>query len=226
MTQVVAGRISMAAATATLALLASLHVLSPEFDPSWRVVSEYAHGNYGWVLSLMFVAWALSSWALALAFWPELKTRAGRIGLYFLVASGAGQAMASVFDVDHPMHMPAGLMGVLSMPIAALLISASLNSLKPWIARRITLLWTANLIWISLVLFVVTMVVLIVTARRAGGMNFHAKMLPPGVIAMDGWFNRLYVVACCMWTIAVGREIARRGKEERVHEQNEVSVCG
>jgi ABC-type transport system involved in multi-copper enzyme maturation permease subunit len=41
----------------TILLLAILHVLSPEFDPSWRMVSEYAFGQYGWVLSLMFLSW-------------------------------------------------------------------------------------------------------------------------------------------------------------------------
>jgi hypothetical protein len=43
---------------ATILLLAALHVLSPEFSPSWRVISEYAFGHYAWVLSLMFCAWA------------------------------------------------------------------------------------------------------------------------------------------------------------------------
>jgi hypothetical protein len=58
-----AARLAIAAAAAALLLLASLHVLSPEFDPSWRMVSEYANGHYGWVLSLMFAAWGVSSWA-------------------------------------------------------------------------------------------------------------------------------------------------------------------
>jgi hypothetical protein len=48
---------ALALTAATLRLLASLHVLSPEFDPSWRVISEYALGRYGWLLSLMFLAW-------------------------------------------------------------------------------------------------------------------------------------------------------------------------
>lgn len=57
----IAGRISFAASTASLIFLVALHILSPEFDPSWRMVSEYALGNYSWVLSLMFGSWALSS---------------------------------------------------------------------------------------------------------------------------------------------------------------------
>src|SRR5579872_1548392 len=103
-------------AIATILLLAALHALSPEFDPSWRVVSEYANGSYGWILSLMFCAWALSNWALAFELWPEVKTRAGRIGLCLLLMSGIGEAMASVFDINnHPLHEIAGAIGVLAM---------------------------------------------------------------------------------------------------------------
>ncbi len=58
--------LSLAASITTLVCLAALHVLSPEFDPSWRVVSEYALGGHRWALSLMFLAWATSSWGLAL----------------------------------------------------------------------------------------------------------------------------------------------------------------
>ena len=50
-----AAHIAAGAAVATILLLASLHVLSPEFAPSWRMVSEYAFGQYGWVLSVFDV---------------------------------------------------------------------------------------------------------------------------------------------------------------------------
>jgi hypothetical protein len=59
---ITAAWVAIAGAGAVLLLLAGLHVLSPEFDPSFRVVSEYANGRYSWVLSVMFAAWALSSW--------------------------------------------------------------------------------------------------------------------------------------------------------------------
>ena len=164
-----AARVAAGAAVAAILLLASLHALSPEFDPSWRVVSEYANGKYGWVLSLMFSAWALSHWALAFKLWPELQTRAGKIGLFLLILSGVGEAMASVFDINHPMHDLAGAIGVPTMPVAASLISVSLCRAQPWSAAKKSLFSTSNLIWISLVLFVATMVVLIIRFHHAGG---------------------------------------------------------
>src|SRR5690242_14536614 len=84
-TEGIAARVAFGAAAATLLLLASLHILSPEFDPTFRMVSEYALGQYGWVLSLMFLAWGISAWALAIALWTQVTTRAGKVGLWFLV---------------------------------------------------------------------------------------------------------------------------------------------
>jgi hypothetical protein len=40
-----AARLSLAAATAFLAMLAALHVLRPDLDPSWRFISEYEQGG-------------------------------------------------------------------------------------------------------------------------------------------------------------------------------------
>lgn len=122
-----AARVAIAATGAVFLSLASLHVLSPEFDPSWRVVSEYANGRYGWVLSLMFVFWALSSWALAVTLWSQVKGIDGKIAVGFLIAAGVGEAMASVFDINHPLHDLAGMVGVISLPIAAMLISVRLG---------------------------------------------------------------------------------------------------
>jgi hypothetical protein len=201
-----AAHLAAGSAVATILLLAGLHALSPEFDPSWRVVSEYANGRYGWVLSLMFGAWALSTWALAVALWPQIQNHLGRIGLYLLFASGVGEAMASVFDINHPLHDLAGAIGVPTMPVAASLISVSLGRVRPWLSARKSLLWTSNLIWISLVLFVATIVILVLTLHHAGGhLGRHVKQLPPGVIALDGWANRLYVVSCCLWVITVAK---------------------
>jgi hypothetical protein len=58
----------------------------------------------------------------------------------------------------------------------------------------------------SLALFAATMVILVVTLHRAGGhMGPHLTRLPAGVVALDGWANRLYVVACCAWVILTAR---------------------
>lgn len=169
------------------------------------MVSEYANGRHGWVLSLMFVSWALSSWALAFAIWPHIKTAAGKIGLAFLIAAGVGEAMASVFDITHPLHSVAALIGIPSLAIAAMLTSMSLGRAKAWHPAKRVLLWTANLTWISLAVMAASFALLIFTYTWAGG-DMSAGVittLPPGVIAVVGWANRLLVLAYCVWVMTV-----------------------
>ncbi len=187
-----AALMAMAAAALTVLLLATLHVLSPEFDPSRRVVSEYANGRYDWVLSLMFASWAISSWSLAVALWSQLKGIGGKVAVSFLVAAGVGEGMASFCDINHPWHNLAGMIGVLSLPIAAMGISLNLAGVDEWMRAKRVLLVTANLTWLTLLLMVIALFAL-VTRRR---------ITPPG-IEMIGWTNRAVVVAYCVWVAAV-----------------------
>lgn len=205
-----AARLAIAASVAALLFLATLHVLSPEYDPSWRMVSEYANGHYSWVLSLMFASWAVGSWALAIAVWSVGKTTTGKIGLIFLIAAGLGEAMGAAFDINHPLHDVAGLIGLGSLPIAAMLISMHLGRTQAWSGAKKALLWTANLTWISVVLLAATFILMIASFVQAGGdMNAQATTvtaLPPGVIALVGWANRLLVLAYCAWVVTVAYE--------------------
>jgi len=212
-----AEQLSIATSSAVLVLLASLHVLSPEFDPAWRMVSEYANGQYGWVLSLMFIVWAVSSWTLAFAIWSQVRTTAGKIGLFFLIAAGIGEALAAVFDINQPLHNLASLIGIPSLPIAAMLISMSLVRMKEWSIARKALLWTANLTWVSVLLMIAAFAMLIVTYTQAGGdmtAGTEVTTLPPGVIALVGWANRFLIVVYCVWVTTVARQALKLRNQE------------
>jgi Protein of unknown function (DUF998) len=212
-----AALLAIALTVIALLLLASLHVLSPEFAPSWRMISEYALGRYGWVLSLMFLATGLSSWAIGAAVWRQVQTAAGKVGLWFLIAAGLGGAMASVFDVTHETgHGIAGLLGVVGFPVAALLLSVSLGRNETWHGATRGLLWIANLSWVSVLLLVVTLAILTMQFAKANGgvLPQHApKFLPPGVLPLDGWADRLVVLSNCTWVLLASYQaIALRRK--------------
>jgi hypothetical protein len=187
---------SFALSAGALVALVCLHILSPEFDPSRRVVSEYALGSYGWVLSLMFLAWALGSWTLVLAIHSQVRTLGGKIGLVFLLTAGAGEALAAAFDVAWPgLHGLAGLLGVPSLPIAAMLISVSLGRTPAWAPAKRWLLWAANLTWMSLALMAAAMLTL------TGGIG--------GVQVPIGWPNRLLVAIYALWVMSVAWQAIR-----------------
>lgn len=207
--QKTAARFSILVSLLTLLLLVTLHILSPEFDPAWRMVSEYANGNHALVLSLFFALWGISTWALAYAIWSQVKTKAGRIGLYFLIAAGVGEVMASVFDINHSLHSLASLIGIPSLAIAAMLISKSLVKDEAWANAKKSLLWTANLTWISILLMAISFVILMVTFTQSGAEmptdSTTVTVLPAGVIGLVGWANRFLIIVYNVWVIFVAK---------------------
>jgi hypothetical protein len=204
------GTWSIALTAVALAALAALHVLSPELQPSWRMVSEYANGRHGWLLSLFFASWGAGTWLLAAGLSPLGDTTLGKVGLAFLFLAGLGEIMAAFFDINHRMHGPAAMIGIPSLPIAAVLLTLAINRRA---GAGLVPMWTAHLTWVSVVLMAVAMGVFMSSLSRAG-VNLGAQAgplreLPQGVIAFSGWANRLLVVSYCAWVIFVGRVVAR-----------------
>ncbi len=211
-----AARLAVGGAVAAVGLLGALHALSPEFDPAWRMVSEYANGRYPWLLSLMFACWGISTCALAYAIRGQLRSISARIGLGLLVLAGLGEAMAAVFDLNNiTMHNVAGVFGIGCLPIAAMLISINLGRTSTWAAARGSLLVSANLTWISVLLLVASFVLMVGTFM-ATGLPTPAqppKVLPAGVIGLVGYANRLLVLCYALWVIVVAREAIRCGAQ-------------
>jgi hypothetical protein len=82
-----AARLSFAGAATFALLLAALHFIKPELDPSWHFISEYAIGEYGWIMVLAFLSLALAYVSLLVAIRSQLRTIAGRIGLAYDLAT-------------------------------------------------------------------------------------------------------------------------------------------
>ena len=212
-------RLAIGSSVITLALLASLHLLSPEFGPSWRMVSEYALGRYGWVLSLMFVAWGASTWALTAAVRPHIQTRAGRIGLVFLMVAGLGEVLAAVFDINHDLgHGLAGVLGMGGLPIGALLVTFSLDRTGGWVTGRSLRHALACFTCLVPILLIASTVAMAAQfAQVNGGVlpDRAPSMLPAGVLGLDGWADRLLVLSFCIWQIVVGWQATRVGRRKR-----------
>jgi hypothetical protein len=177
------------------------------------MVSEYALGHYGWVLSIMFFAWAVGSWALAGAIWSEVRTRGGKIGLWLLMVAGLGEALASVFDITHDvMHNVAGLLGMGGLPIAALLISVSLGQSEAWASAKRLLLGTAHLTWLSVVLLIGSLIVMTMQVAQVYGGQLPQQApaaLPAGVWGLDGWADRFLILAFCAWVLTIAWQAIR-----------------
>ena len=196
------------AAISSVAMLLALHIFSPEFDPTWRMISEYAYGNYAILLTLFFFLWGTAEWCAVVALSPAVTGGWTKFALVLLFISGGGAFMGGLFDVRHPLHGAAFGIGVPFIPISALILSYHLVRRNPSLDRSIV--WSAHTTWLSLIAMMVSMAMFITGLKAAGAFHPEAppqmmQTLPEGVPAVTGIPNRLLVLAYIGWTYLANR---------------------
>lgn len=190
---------------ASLLCLLTLHFVSPEFKPSWRMISEYALGKHKWLITSFFLLWGISSLLLAVLLWDSVTGIWARAGLIMLLISAVGEIMGGLFDVKHKLHGMAFALGVPTLPLAALLISYSLARTEGWNVCKSLLVNSAHATWISLVLMSLAMGVMMAGFKKAGiPMNKDSvppEKVPEGVIALAGYANRFLILCYVGWLL-------------------------
>jgi hypothetical protein len=197
-----AARLSLLSGAAFLVLLAALHFVRPDLDPSWSVISEYALGDYGWLMTIAFLAWGLSAISLFVAIRSQVQNLVGRIGLVFLLIGAAGLILAAIFPTDPITTPPEALttggtihsMGAMisdGILIGGSLLTLSLVRKNPnWSQVRKPLIWAVGLAWIGAITFTASMAILL---PQNGG------QLGPEVLI--GWQGRFSAAVYAVWLI-------------------------
>ncbi|QTH46565.1 DUF998 domain-containing protein [Cohnella sp. LGH] len=195
-------------------LLCSLHLLQPEFDPTWRFISEYALGDFGWMMHLAFGLLALAQISVAITIFPYIRTVTGYIGLVILGISAIGVIIAGIFVTDPisvspddatfsgSMHSTGAMLDY--TPVAALLISLSLCRLDVWRPMKKVLLTSAIIAIVAMFLFVLQIP--------------QDGQFGPEVLA--GMFGRFLILADIAWLIIIGIHAFRIGASREVNRGN------
>ncbi|MET3847386.1 DUF998 domain-containing protein [Paenibacillus sp. OAE614] len=193
-----AARLSISSGVVFVIILGSLHLLEPEFDPTWRFISEYALGNFGWLMHLAFGLLAVSLISAGIVIHSQARNIAGYIGLVILGLSAIGILIAAIF-VTAPLSVSpddatfSGKMHSIGAtldytPVAALLISFALARNEAWRTIRVRLFVTAGITFIIMVLFILQIP--------------HDGKFGPGVLA--GLYGRILIVSYLGWVLIVG----------------------
>ena len=192
-----AARVSLISGVIFVLLLGSLHVLEPEFDPTWRFISEYLLGRFGWMMTLAFVSLAFSLGSAGVAVISQIRTAGGYIGFAVLALAVIGLLIAASFKTD-PIFTKvdeltkSGKMHVLGAsldysPLSFLLLSFSLARTQVWNPIRWRLFITA----IVTVIFTMWFIAMLPKDNVFG----------PGVLA--GLIGRFLVLSYLGWVVVV-----------------------
>lgn len=195
----------------SLLCLLTLHFVSPEFKPSWRMISEYALGKYKWLITAFFYLWGIASILLSTLLWSEVSSTWGKIGVILVLISGIGAFMGGLFDLKHKNHGLSFMLGTPTLPIGALIICYHLMSMDKWQNYEKPIFYSTHSLWISFILMALSMVVLMSGYKKTGlpmGPGVEPpKALPKGVIGVNGYFNRLLVLCYILWLVVMANVI-------------------
>ena len=119
----------------------ALHFLEPEYDPRFRFMSEYAWGQYGWLMTTTFFVLALALVTVAIGLRKlHQSSLSARLGIGLLLVAAMGVCLAGVFREFIP-HSVGSAIGLPSIVSAALILSWSFQRADGWRPiQRVTLL--------------------------------------------------------------------------------------
>lgn len=204
MNQNILARTAIISSVAFAVLLLALHIIQLNLDPTWNFISEYARGNFGWLMSLAFAALAITCVSGGILFWKSIPGWTGRIGSILLGLSGIGMIFAALFVTDPintPMdqlsssgtlHSVGGQLNFTSFAILFLTIGITKNS--KWKSMKSPL-------WITTVICLLADTAFIATAAASNG------VFGPGVYT--GLFGRIMILSFAVWVIIAGIHILK-----------------
>jgi hypothetical protein len=197
--------LSIVFAIVFLFLLLILHFLKREFDPSWRMISEYEIGRFGWLMRMAFFCWGASVLLLIIAIWPYLLPITGTISRWWFILIVIALFGAGIFKTNpitdrtpnpiNTIHTLCGSIVILTFPIVATLAVHSLLHNPLWLANQGLLIFGTLLVWIGMFVFFGSIIIARVkdpSAGEAGGPHVY-----------QGWPNRFLVITYIIWIILI-----------------------
>jgi Protein of unknown function (DUF998) len=191
---------ALAAVVVFLMLLAALHFLEPEFDPSKRLISEYELGRYGWIMSLAFFSLGFGVLATLRSTGKASIGARGGIGRWWFLAISIAFFGGGIFYPYRPptlasyIHGLCGVIVIVTFPMAATLYGSGLARNRAWTALRGQLRWATVLVWVGLLLFAGSVIVFGIMSQPVDRSN-------PNLLV--GWQNRFMIVTYSIWLMVV-----------------------
>jgi hypothetical protein len=183
-------------------ILAVLHLLKPEFDPKWRMISEYEIGKHGTLMQGAFFAWAASVLFMMIVAWRFIGSEGGIIGWVLFLIIVMALVGAGIFKTnaitdnstsrDSTIHTLCGSIVILTFPIAASLVAGNLVQSPFWASYKASVILFTILNWLGMIGFFAS----IIWSRRK---DPSAGRVGPKVLL--GWPNRIMVVIYNVWVI-------------------------
>lgn len=186
-------------ALAFIALLAILHLIEPEVDPTWQPISEYALGKGGFLMNIAFLLLGVSFLSLGYYLVKYIPRLGAKIGGWLLIVSSVGNFTAAIWNTDPAGTLPEGMStsGQIHSGAAGLLgfmILATLFILYQFYKQEVLKKYKHKILIITVLLWLLEISLVIALGVFLSKTN---GMLTPETPV--GWLGRVVIVCCAGW---------------------------
>ncbi|WP_404714327.1 DUF998 domain-containing protein [Sphingomonas sp. MMS24-J13] len=181
-----------------------MHLIRPDYTIVDHMISDYAVGSSGWIMTTAFVSLALGCLTLAVGLFRDGPASwLGRIGAALLVVAFVGLIVTALFPTDletapstrtGDIHAISFLVNIVSILLSTICLASSYAAEPSWRAHRAAA-------------FVLT--ALLVVAFVAQYLTLH-KGAPYGIT------NRLFVAVLIAWLIVNSRWLKASVQERKL----------
>lgn len=188
-------------------VVAVLHFLRPDLNPISRPTSEYAVGQYGFLMSTAFFSFSLGSLALVIGLYRGVSQRArSQVGLALLGVCAVGVLIAMSFPIDPEgapqtlsgtIHRINGPLAFLSLTVGTILVSRRFKQDEQWRP-----LYRTALV-LSLVMLTAYIATFVSIVTAAGFVGLCQRIL---LVAFVSWF---FLTAVRLRSMVSGATLSR-----------------
>jgi hypothetical protein len=188
--------ISLAASALFVILVVLAHLLNPEIESRWRMLSELSIGRRGWVMNIAFIMWSISNIALALALWSVIPLWTS-VPLIVVSLGPLGAGFAAPDPITTPRdqmstharwHGFFGTLFIMGLPTVAILLAIATFGRSRLGSSALGL---AIVVWASLIGFLYLAI------------RWWREKREPGPNMPIGIPNRIFAAAFVVWTIGI-----------------------
>lgn len=171
-------------------LLILLHLINTSMSPIWQPISEYALGNTGWLMQIVFFLLGISFLTLGLYLIKYLPKIGSKIGGVLLVIASLGNFLAGIFNTDPVDTLPE------YMTMSGQIHNAAAGLLGFMILATvfITYQFRKNMFVFTIILWGLEVALIIAMGVYLSETN---GMITPETPI--GWLGRIVIVFCAIW---------------------------
>lgn len=186
-------------------ILLLLHFLEPTINPNWQPISEYALGNFGWLMNIAFILLGISFFLLGISIFQKYA----KIGASLLIIASIGNFIAGLFNSDpitttaENMSASGQIHSIAASFLGFMILSTIFITILFYKQNKLKL-YKKSMLIISILLWLSELILIVSLGYYLSDTNAVISENTP-----IGWYGRIVIILSAIWVYVCANNIQK-----------------